>query len=182
MGLFDFFKKKEPGYDVTNMSVHDLDVGFVFDYELTAWEVKAVFEYDWGDNYFTKEFQVTDGSQIRYLGVEEDDELELSWMQKIKIQNIDKDLLDELIDRQKPPRKVVFNGIIYRMTDVSTGYFNSKSKGDTWEEVRTWDFEDESGENLLCIEQWDDEDFEGSYGKSVKEFEISNILPGERRG
>ncbi len=182
MGLFDFFKKKTPDYDVTNMSVHDLDVGFIFDYDLETWEVKEAYEYDWGSNFFSREYKVSNGSEIKYLSVEEDDDLELCWTEKIKLAKIDEDLHDELISRQKPPKKLVIDGIKYSFEDVSTGYFQNGLNRDenAWEEYRCWDFEDKSGDHILSIEQWDDESFEASIGKNLKEFEISNILPAEK--
>ncbi|MEA3444207.1 MAG: hypothetical protein U9R19_05710 [Bacteroidota bacterium] len=33
---------------------------------------------------------------------------------------------------------------------------------------------------ISCIEQWEEREFEASYGKVVEEYEISNILPGAR--
>jgi len=179
MGLFDFFKKKEPHYDSTNIRVHDLDVGFIFEYDLSTWVVEAVYEYDWGDNYFTREFKVNNGSQVSYLSMEEDDELILAFMQKVKVRALEEDLLDELIDRQKAPKKIVYKGVTYFREKESPGFFHDIAKGDNWEEFRSWDFEDESGEHQICIEQWDEKEFEASVGRRVQEFEISNILPSE---
>ena len=62
MSIFDRFKKKEKTYDVTNITVKDLDVNFVFDYDLTTWKVEETYEYDWGDNCFTKEHKITNFS------------------------------------------------------------------------------------------------------------------------
>lgn len=183
MGLFDFLKKKTPEYDVTNMSVKDLDIGFIFEYDMDSWEVKEAGEYDWGANCFTREFKVTNGNDIRYFDVEEDDELELSWMKKLKLVHIDESLQDLLISAQQPPKKLQVNGIDFYFEEVSTGYFQKGLDRDenSWEEYRCWDFEDKSGDNLLSIEQWDDEVFEAAIGKSVREFEISNILPVEKK-
>jgi hypothetical protein len=182
MGLFDFFKKKTPDYDVTNMSVHDLDVGFIFEYDLETWEVKEAYEYDWGSNFFSREYKVTNGSEVKYLSVEEDDDLEICWMDKIKLTKIDEDLQDELIAKQKPPKKLYVEGIKFFFEDVCTGYFQNGLKRDenSWEEYRCWDFEDKSGDHILSIEQWDDESFEAAIGKNLKEYEISNILPVEK--
>ncbi len=177
MGIFDIFKKKESHYDSTNIQVKDLDVGFVFEYDLSTWEVQAIYEYDWGDNYFTREFKISDGTTTRFLSVEEDDELELSISQKIKIRTLDKSLLEILQDKQQPPKSIEYGGITYYLENEAPGYFHDIAKGDHWEEFRSWDFEDKDGENILCIEQWDEKEFEASIGKKIKEFEISNILP-----
>ena len=181
MGFFDRFKKKTPDYDVTNMSVHDLNVGFIFEYDLETWEVKEAYEYDWGSGYYSREYKVSNGIETKYLSVEEDDDLMLSWTEKIKLVSIDEDLSEQLIKKQKPPKKLHANGIDFFFDEVSTGYFqNSLERNENnWSEYRCWDFEDKSGKRILSIEQWDDEVFEASIGKNLKEFEISNILPAE---
>jgi len=179
MGIFDFFKKKEPHYDSTNIQVKDLDVGFVFEYDLSTWEVEAIYEYDWGDNYFTREFKISNGSKTRFLAIEEDDELEISITQKVKIRALDEDLLDTLQRNQQPPKKITYEGVTYYLENEAPGYFHDIAKGDNWEEFRSWDFEDSEGEKILCIEQWDEQEFEASIGIMVKEFEISNILPAK---
>ena len=105
MGLFDFFKKKESHYDSTNIRVHDLDVGFIFEYDLSTWVVEAIYEYDWGDNYFTREFKVSNGSETCFLGVEEDDGIQLSLMKKKKVRAIATDLPETLMNKQQPPQE-----------------------------------------------------------------------------
>ncbi|MGQ1788359.1 DUF4178 domain-containing protein [Saccharicrinis sp. GN24d3] len=180
MGIFDIFKKKEPHYDSTNIRVQDLDVGFVFEYDLSTWEVEAIYEYDWGDDYFTREFKVSNGTLTRYLSIEEDDELEISLSQKIKVRTLDEELMKTLMDRQKPPEKITYKGVTYLLENEASGYFHDIAKGDTWEEFRSWDFEDNAGKHVLTIEQWDEKEFEASVGITLKEFEISNILPASK--
>ncbi len=177
MGIFDFFNKKEPHYDSTNIQVKDLDVGFVFEYDLSTWEVKAIYEYDWGDNYFTREFKIDNGSEVLFLSLEEDDELELSVSKKIKVRALGDNLLEVLQQKQEPPKTITYNNISYYLENSSPGYFHDIAKGDSWEEFHSWDFEDNEGLNILCIEQWDEMEFEASIGKNIKEFEIANILP-----
>ena len=44
---FGFFKKKkkeEPHYDPTNITIRDLRLGYVFDYELQTFEVVGEYE------------------------------------------------------------------------------------------------------------------------------------------
>ena len=49
--MFDFLRKrKKVSYDVTNLSLKDLDVGFIFDYDMKSWVVQEVYKYDWGNN------------------------------------------------------------------------------------------------------------------------------------
>lgn len=178
MGIFDRFKKKEPKYDATNIRVSDLDKNFVFDYDLSTWIVKGVYKYDWGDNYFTREFKIENDKDTFFLNLEEDDELVLSISKKVRLVSVGDDLPDHIVRHQKPPSKIEYEGIIYLLENENSGYFNDPEKDkDNWIELISWDYIDKSGEFVLCIEQWDEREFEASVGKIVKEFEISNIYP-----
>lgn len=179
MGFTDFFKRKQPKYDSTNIRVTDLDVGFVFEYDLETWEVQACFEYDWGDNYFSQEFKIFNGKETRYLALEEDDEICLSISKKIKLRQLGENVHSSLLNQQRPPASFEFEGRKYFFEKEAPGYYNEVAKGDEWIEMLSWDYEDERGEYVICIEQWDESEFEASAGKVVKEFEISNILPSD---
>ncbi|MTI20161.1 DUF4178 domain-containing protein [Fulvivirga sp. RKSG066] len=184
MGLFgNLFSKKEeePKYDSTNIRIQDLDVGFVFEYDLATWEVQEAYEYDWGDNYFTQEYKISDGSKTLFLSVEEDDEMELSLSTKLKVRELGDNVLEELMNKQKPPSKITYQDTEYLLEEEAPGYFHDCAKPeDVWEEFIAWDFADKSGEKIITIEQWDEREFEASAGKTIKEFEISNILPATR--
>lgn len=179
--LFNKKKKEEP--KPLSRTVRDLNQGYVFEYDLRSWEVTKVYEYDWGSNNFTREFQVSDGSEKRYLSVEEDDELEMVLMQKIKVRSLQKDLPNLIMENEKPPETLKYEGMEFYLEQESPGYFRelpSDSQED-WEEFIAWDYQDDSGKYALTVEQWDDRSFEAAYGKELKEFEISNILPREQR-
>lgn len=181
MGLFDrFSKKKQPHYDSTNITIQDLDVGFVFEYDLSTWEVKSIYEYDWGDNYFTREFKIHNGTETLFLSIEEDDELILSISKKIKVRTLGDNVQQSLMTFQKPPDKIIYEEQEYILEKEAPGYFHDiVGNPDTWNEFVSWDFEDSAGENFITIEQWGEKEFEASKGKFIKEFEISNILPVE---
>jgi hypothetical protein len=177
MGLADFFRRKQPKYDSTNIRVTNLDVGFVFEYDLETWEVQACYEYDWGDNFFTQEFKIFNGTKTLFLSVEEDDEVYLSVCEKIRIRQLGDEIQQSLLNDQKAPVSFHYQGKKYFMDKEAPGFYNEVAKGDEWVEFISWDYEDESGEFVVSIEQWDEQEFEASAGKRIKEFEISNILP-----
>lgn len=181
MGLFDKLKKKkDPHYDSTNIRVNDLDVGYVFDYDLSTWEVKAVYDYDWGSNHFTAEYKISDGSKTLFLSVEEDDELEISISKKIKLGMLGEAVVEDVMEKQKPPTKIEYDGRIYFLEKEAPGYFNDPAKGtEEWDELIAWEYEDEPGEHILNIEQWGEREFEASAGKVINDYEITNILPAQ---
>lgn len=175
---FNFFKKKkEPEYDPLNVRVTDLRKGFIFEYDLKTWEVLEEYTYDWGDNYFSKEYKISSGSDVMFLSVEEDDMVELSLQKKIKLSSINNDIETEIIKNKVPPKKITYRGVDYYRDSESPGYFKEENSDKDWLEMISWDYYNEEEDRVLTIEQWDDREFEASYGKVIKEFEISNIMP-----
>lgn len=183
MGLFDLFgKKKESSYDATNIKITDIDKNFIFEYDLKTWQVLEVYIYDWGNNDFSKEYKVSDGNETLFLSVEEDDELEICLSEKLKIRALDDDIPEYIERNEKPPRRINYKGKSFLLDDESPGYFkNADDDDNAWAEFIVWDYYDENDEYTISIEQWDANSFEASFGKIIKDFEISNIIPAEKK-
>ncbi len=180
MGLFDFLKKKEkePDYDVTNLKLTDLDHGFIVDYNLKSWQVKEVYEYDWGNNNFSQEFMLDAGDEVVYLGIENKGELWITVNKSINIRELGEDIIDKTIRKERPPKKLEYDGTTFHLDSDNAGYFNDKTKGtDDWEELISWEYYDDNEEQVLGITQWGERDFEASVGKVAKEYEFSDIIP-----
>ena len=112
--MFDFLKKKKvPAYDVTNLSLKDLNVGFIFDYDMKSWVVKEAYKYDWGNNNFTSEYKVDSGDEVAFLHIADEGELEISLSKSIRLSKIDEAIADEIEKNEKPPRKIHFNEKLY---------------------------------------------------------------------
>jgi len=150
MGLFDKFKKKEqPHYDPSDIKIKDLRVGFIFDYDLKTWQITEEYEYDWGDNYFTREYKVEAADEINYLHIDYSDEVSMTLSKKLKVRAL------------------------------GPGYFSDEPENDdSWVEFISWDYYDAEEKMVACVEQWGEREFEASYGVVVHDFEITNILPG----
>lgn len=181
MGIFDAFKKKKgPDYDPSDVKITDLRRGFIVEYDLKTWEVKEEYEYDWGSNYFTREFKLDSGNEILYLHMDENDELSLTMTKKIKIRSVDEDLPEYIIKHQEAPRKAHYDGKDFFLDKESPGYFSDDPENDdSWIELISWEYYDANEEFILAVEQWGDKDFEAAFGRVVKPFEFSNIIPGE---
>lgn len=179
--MFDFFKKKkQPAYDVTNLSIRDLDVGFIFDYDLKSWIVKEVYEYDWGNNNFSKEYKVDSGDEVAFLSVEDDADLTLTLTKSIKVRQIDEDIVKILTDTQKAPDQLHFDKEVYFLSSESTGYFRDcGKKTEDWEELFSWEYYDADEEKIISITQWDERTFDCFGGIVLVPHQISNIIPGE---
>ena len=182
MGLLDFLrpKKKQPKYDVTNITLHDLDAGFVFEYDLDTWVVKEKYEYDWGQENFSHEYKIDNGKHIRYLGVEDKGDLFITYLYPLKSSDIGGGVIDSMIRGEKAPSSLVYNGEMYKLAGDSAGYFNNiTKKTNEWEELMSWEYLNDSGDKIVNITQWDEKTFDVVGGEVLKEFHISNIIPGE---
>ncbi len=181
MGLFDFFKKKEPTYDANNIMITDLDIGFVFDYDLKSWMVKNIYQYDWGNNNYSYEYLIESGDSQKFLSVSQEDGLELSVGEKVKLRKIDDSFADAITQNNRPPKKIFYDNKEFFFDEESAGYFNDVSaKSDSWEEFVSWEYCDDDEDYLITIEQWDEREFDASYSKYIEEYEISNILPAAK--
>jgi len=175
------FKRKQAVAQV-NHTVHHLDQGYLFDYDLKTWEVKAVYEYDWGEEHITREYKVSDGQQTRYLSVEDNDELHLMWSEKVNLRAIQQDLAEYIIKHEAPPERLVYQDKTFFLDEESAGYFKDLATTvDNWAEFMAWDYEDEKGDYGITIERWDEREFEAAHGKFLEEYEISNILPRDNQ-
>ncbi|GJM60889.1 MULTISPECIES: DUF4178 domain-containing protein [Persicobacter] len=184
MGLFDFFKKKdkEPAYDPTNIQITDLQVGFMLDYDLKSWKVTQAWDYDWGKEYFTKEFKLFDGELELYLSVDANDGLDLSVSRSVKIRSIDEDLPEYIVKHKEGPTKIIFDGDTYYLDGDSAGYCKDMEENnydDAWAEFIEWEYYTKDESKMIAVSQWDEREFEASIGKPIKAFEISNILPAQ---
>jgi len=179
--MFDFFKKKKaPTYDVTNLSLKDLNVGFIFDYDMKSWVVKEVYKYDWGNNNFTSEYKVDSGDEVAFLHIADEGELEISLSKSIRISKIDEAITDEIEKNEKPPRKIHFDEELYYLEEDAAGYFRDLSKEtEDWEELVTWEYLNDEATKVLSITQWDIRNIDASAGLVLKEFQFSNIIPSE---
>lgn len=180
MGLFDKFKKKEqPHYDPSDIKIKDLRVGFIFDYDLKTWQITEEYEYDWGDNYFTREYKVEAADEINYLHIDYSDEVSMTLSKKLKVRALGENIPEKIIKKNRPPKKIVYKETTYYLDKESPGYFSDEPENDdSWVEFISWDYYDAEEKMVACVEQWGEREFEASYGVVVHDFEITNILPG----
>ncbi|MEM9324347.1 MAG: DUF4178 domain-containing protein [Bacteroidota bacterium] len=179
--MFNLFKKKqEPSYDITNLKITDLDVGFILDYDLKSWVVKEKYEYDWGDNNFSHEYKIDSGDDVAFLSVEDDGNLNLALFRPIKIRKIDEEVADEIVKNEKAPRQLHYDGDVYYLDADSAGYYRDcAKKTEDWEELISFEYYTDGEEKVLSITQWDEQTFEASAGVTLETHEISNIIPGQ---
>jgi len=175
MGIFDFFKKEKTEAKI-DFTVNDLKVGFMVDYFMQTWEVKKVYVYDWGNNFYSREYLLDSGSDTMYLSVEDDDQLICSIWNKLDIFDIDSGLVSSITATDDAPNKLVYENKTFVRKESSQGYCKEEGESDD-SEVVNWMYESPETKELLSIDRWGEEEYRSSKGKYVEEFEFSNILP-----
>ena len=177
MGLFSFFKKKKD--DVKNdYTLYEMKKGFIVDYFLKTWEVKKVYEYDWGNNYFAREYLLDSGDESLYLYVEEDDELICSVWKKISIGEIEPDLFKVIVEEDDAPSHITYDEKVYKKMETSHGVSYEEDDEDELEtRLINWTYKHKKDKHLISVNRTGEEAFEISEGHHVKEYEFSNILP-----
>jgi hypothetical protein len=182
MGFFDRLFNRDKGksqpasYDSTRLGLEDLKRGFMLDYDLQTWQVTAVYYYDWGNNFVTTELQLESGSDLLYLHLEKDDELECSVARKVPLNEIDPRLRKQISEHDAPFDEITYQGRQYFLTEESLGMFWEEGK-EGKSRLVSWDFEDRSEEYFINIERWGETDFEAAAGVYADLHEFSNILP-----
>jgi len=177
MGLFDFFKKKDTGPDpLTGLTLPNLKIGYLLDFDMKTWQVEASHYYDWGEGDRSWEWQLISHDETIYLERESDDEDAWSVNRKIPVSRLDPAVFDHIRQHQDPPDTIVYEQVTYFLEEMAGGHFFQNGKG-PGKELLSWSYQDDSGKKFLSIEQWGDDDFEASVGIPVEEYQFINILP-----
>ncbi len=182
MGLLEFFgfgkKKQEEIPSLTDLKLSDLDVRYMVDYDMKTWEVTARHYYDWGAGDLSYEWQLKSHDDTLYLEKSTDDEDEWSISRKIPMGRLGANIPRHIVENEDPPDEITYEGVLYYLEEWAGGDFYKESQGPA-HKMLAWDYEDDTGEKYLSIEQWGEEDFEASAGQPVEEYEFTNILPRE---
>jgi hypothetical protein len=180
MGFLDLFKEnKEESIDpLKDLVLSKLQPGYMVDYDMNTWQVTARNKYDFGEGYYSDEWELTGAGDTWYLERYEDDDVEWSFCKKIPIGSIEGDIRKHIIENEDPPKKIEYKGKTFFLDESGAAYFLKDVK-ESRQEFVYWTFKDEKEENFVAIEQWGEEEFEASAGLYVEEYQFSNILPGE---
>lgn len=179
--IWNFFKRKkekEPeGFDpLRDLTLSQLKVRYLVDYDLRTWEVTGYNRYEWGGSHFSEEWELRCGDEAVYLEREEEDEVEwkLSW--KIPLSALGPGLRKHLREEEEPLEEIDYEGVTYTLAGEGAGLFYRDGRGEGMEFL-CWDYLDEEGNQFMTLEQWGEEEYELSAGIVVEEYQFSHILP-----
>ena len=148
-------------------TIFNLQLGDIVEHYGRDWVVEGKLIYE-EDGFTWIEYLLQDQQEIRWLSVEEDDHVELSWLHSTRSLDIPRN----------PPNPLTFEGETYHCVD--SGVANMKREGAVLnrqaEQCRYFDYEGDDGK-VLSVEDWNGE-IEVAYGQTISSGDIS-IFPGE---
>lgn len=157
--------------------VQHLQAGDWFQYDMRTWQVdkRAIIFY--GDGSTGYEWEVSTGGMTSYLSYDhdhEDNEEYITMTQPVNIAAIEGDMVREITENEDPPEEVTYNRTKFYLDEAGPGEYKPDGQ-DEAEPFLYWEFTDDDDEQILVIEQWDETEFEASFGKYLEPGDISNI-------
>ena len=159
--------KQRPELPSLKRNVFNLQIGDIVQYLGTDWMVEGSLTYD-VDGYTWMEYMLQDGDDIRWLSVEEDDTVEVAFLEAN----------NQLDVSQNPPQQLNFAGDTYRCVDSGTAKMTRKGTVVRRNAQSCHYFDYESGnDKVLSIEIWDGET-EVTVGERISPRSLT-LLPGD---
>ncbi|MEB3181415.1 MAG: DUF4178 domain-containing protein [Nostocaceae cyanobacterium] len=149
-------------------NVFNLELGDIVQYEGVDWVVEGKLTYSDGDTWL--EYLLQDGDNIRWLSAEEDDWIEVQWLE----------ICTELEISGKPPSQLTLGDITYKLAESGTAKMTRL--GNTFNRqtqyCQYFDYKGK-GNHVLSVEIWDG-DIEVTIGQRISPSSLS-LLPGDGR-
>ncbi|MDJ0616848.1 MAG: DUF4178 domain-containing protein [Calothrix sp. MO_192.B10] len=159
--------KKRPELPSLKRNVFNLQIGDIVQYLGRDWVVEGSLTYD-VDGYTWMEYMLQDGDDIRWLSVEEDDMVEVAFLEAN----------NQLDVSQNPPQQLNFAGETYRCVDSGTAKMTRKGTVVRRNAQRCQYFDYETpNDKVLSIEIWDGE-IEVTVGERINPRSLT-LLPGD---
>lgn len=150
-------------------NIFNLQVGDIAQYMSRDWVVEGKLTYNVG-GYIWFEYLLQDDNDIRWLSVDEDDRVEVAFLEPT----------DRLEVSQTPPKQLTFADDTYRRVDSGMAKMSrvGTTLRKTAERCEYFDYEG-SNDNVLSIEIWDGE-VEVTVGYRINPRSLT-LLPGDGR-
>jgi len=172
--FFNLFKtKKEEQPIKIDYNVHDLEKGYLLDYNLESWEVLAAYTYQY-KGHSSKEYKIRSSSETQFLNVSDTNSLLLGLSKEANINNVDSGLRSSVAMGQ-PQTRLTWEGETYNLKESAQGQFTDDATPD-WARFSSWEYVNAANTKFVYVSKWEDNSIECYVGVYLKEYEISNIL------
>lgn len=175
--MFGLFKRKSKQEAVVSgaPALYQLDINSVLSIDLNSWQVVEAYEYDWGDEHFTRDFKLDSGTATCYLSIEPSDPPEYIQNWQMKFSALGEDVVTHFRKHQTGPSSIDFDGDTYVLDAERPGYCTELGE-DEWEPLVAYDYYTADGTKCVSIEQYDEGVFEASHGIVLDAERISDVF------
>ena len=160
-------RKEQQALPPLRRTVFTLQIGDIVQYQGGDWVVEGRLTFN-DSGYTWLEYMLQDGDAIRWLSVEEDDRVEVCWMETASNLDIS----------GKPPDRITHNGITYELD--GKGVAQMQRIGTTMNKqaqiCRYFDYA-AANDQMLSVEDWNG-DLEISVGRRIRPSSLT-LLPGD---
>ena len=158
-----------------DIKLWEMKKGYMVDYFFKTWQVKEVYQYDWGNGFYSYEYFLDAGDDKVYMDVENDDKVNCSVSRPAKIDS----LKEHFKTHDNPPESIEFEGKTYSLDQKYNTHVRKMEEGEEWKKLEMWLFEDEEEENYVAVNKWIAGSYEFYAGNYAEEYEFTNIIPLE---
>lgn len=150
-----------------------LEIGDIVQYQTDDWVVEDVLTYN-ASGWSWKDYQLQNKDQVRWLSVEQDDTLELSWTESVQLSVLN-----------PPPKEITYGNRVYHQQEFGPLTMTMASKPGIILRGTYFDYAS-ADDHELSLEQWgedtaEDISFEVSIGYALSPREL-DLLPGDGQG
>ena len=139
----------------TNRTLFNLQLGDLVEFEGLEWFVEDILQYN-DSGYKWTEYRVQSDTESRWLSVEQDDELYVSWMRNKSGVEI----------TGEPPKRLTVDGVEYRLDERGTATL-TRAGGLQADTCQYYEYEGvDDDRKLMSIEDWGGK-IEVAVGRSI---------------
>jgi hypothetical protein len=162
--------------DLSNLSVLDLDQGYLFDYEAKTWTVSSVRQFDWNDGTVEKQFKISCDLEKAFLVVSIEAEPSVFFTKPFNISRIDQPLEELILNGARPVQSFEYNGEKFFRESSDEGFAFQRNQAIA---IRKWIYMDALQKNIIRIEA-EGQDVSGFIGVQIRPSAILDILPSQK--
>ncbi|MBD2461935.1 DUF4178 domain-containing protein [Oscillatoria sp. FACHB-1407] len=150
-------------------TVFTLQVGDIVQYEGADWVVEGQLTYN-SQGYVWLEYLLQDADQIRWLSVEEDDQVEICWLKPLAGLEISR----------TPPQQITVANVVFQLEESGTAQMThlGATLNRQAQHCRYFDYSG-ADHQILSVEDWDG-DIEITIGHKIRPSALL-LLPGDGR-
>jgi len=169
-----------PAYDPVALTVENLEKGFMVDYDFKTWDVVSEVQFDWLNSGSDRCFKLASDTKTMVINLRKDGEhLYVIHFEPVSLYALDSKLEPEIKFRNKPNNIIHYKGTEYYRETAKNGLFFVLKPVSTAKKVSSWEYFDDSREQLIRIENYGKDGIKAFSGKVVSPLDFSDILPNK---